>query len=285
MTRNCFMASLDLTDAYYSVSINRDSQKYLRFKVDTQLYITNLLHCQMGWALHPVSLSHSWNQCIPLCEIDVLFLVVTKMTVAYLVIRLFNARQMWTILILSLVTWVLLCRKRKSVTQPTQVLEHLGFVLNPINMTVGLTRKKIDSITRLAQDILRRPTCSIREAAQLIGTLVSSSPGVEYGPLFYKQLEIEKKNDALKKHKGSFEVQMQFSELARSDIHWWAEKSWFYVKTISHGSPHFKLTTDASLKGCGAYRDGIWSLQEADGQQEKLLRINKLIVLKLKLPN
>ena len=83
--------------------------------------------------------------------------------------------------------------KEKSVTQPTQVLEHSGFVLNSINMTMSLTREKIDSITRLAQDILRRPTCSIREAAQLIGTLVSCSPGVEYGPLFYKQLKIEKK--------------------------------------------------------------------------------------------
>ena len=59
-------------------------------------------------------------------------------------------------------------------------------------MTVSLTRGKIDSITRLAQDILRRPKCSIPEAAQLIGTLVSSSPGVEYGPPFYKQLETEK---------------------------------------------------------------------------------------------
>ena len=83
---------------------------------------------------------------------------------------------------------------------------------------------------------------------------MTSSPGVEYGPLFYKQLEIEK-IDALKKHKGSFEV--QFSELARSDIHWWAEKSCFFVKTIFHGNTHFKLTTDASLKGWGAYRDGM----------------------------
>ena len=38
MTRNYFMASLDLTDAYYYVSISPDSQKYLRFKVGTQLY-------------------------------------------------------------------------------------------------------------------------------------------------------------------------------------------------------------------------------------------------------
>ena len=32
-------------------------------------------------------------------------------------------------------------------------------------------------------------SCSIREAAKLIGTLVSCSPDVEHVPLFYKQLE------------------------------------------------------------------------------------------------
>ena len=32
------MASPDLTDAYYSVSISSNSQKYLKFKVGTQLY-------------------------------------------------------------------------------------------------------------------------------------------------------------------------------------------------------------------------------------------------------
>lgn len=36
--RNCHMASLDLTDAYYSVSIHPNSQKYLKFKVGGQLY-------------------------------------------------------------------------------------------------------------------------------------------------------------------------------------------------------------------------------------------------------
>ena len=124
------------------------------------------------------------------------------------------------------------------------------------------------SIIRLGEDILRGHSCSIREAAQLIGTLVSCSPGVEYGPLFYKQLEIEK-IDALKQHNDSFNAQMTFSELAKSDICWWKENSWHYVKPISHGNPHFILTTDASLEGWGAYRDGMeptggrWLKQES----------------------
>ena len=98
--------------------------------------------------------------------------------------------------------------KEKSITQPTQVIEQLGFVLNSIDMTVSLTKYKIETIIQLGQDILKRQSCSIREAAQFIGTSVSCSPAVEYGPLFYKQLEIEK-IDALKTQRGSFEAQME----------------------------------------------------------------------------
>ena len=90
--------------------------------------------------------------------------------------------------------------------------------------------------------------------------VLSCSSGVEYGPLFYKQLEIEK-IDALKKYQGSFEAQMQLSELAKSDIRWWIEKSFQFPKEISHGNPYFTLTTDASLEGWGEHR-GRWLPQE-----------------------
>ena len=39
ITRNCFMAAIDLKDAYYSVSVSRPFHKFLKFKW------TNKLHC------------------------------------------------------------------------------------------------------------------------------------------------------------------------------------------------------------------------------------------------
>ena len=36
----------------------------------------------------------------------------------------------------------------------------------------------------------------MREMAQVIGLLVSSLPAVQYGPLFYRNLEIDKSPDA-----------------------------------------------------------------------------------------
>ena len=38
MSQGCFLASIDLTDAYYSVYIHEDSQKFLKFRFHGQLY-------------------------------------------------------------------------------------------------------------------------------------------------------------------------------------------------------------------------------------------------------
>ena len=38
VTRNCFMTTIDLKDAYYSVAISRLFQKFLKFKWEDKLY-------------------------------------------------------------------------------------------------------------------------------------------------------------------------------------------------------------------------------------------------------
>ena len=37
MEKNCFMASIDLEDAYYSVNVNEEDRKYLRFSWNSRL--------------------------------------------------------------------------------------------------------------------------------------------------------------------------------------------------------------------------------------------------------
>ena len=38
VTRNCFMAAIDISDAYYIVSISKLFQKFLKFKQKDKLY-------------------------------------------------------------------------------------------------------------------------------------------------------------------------------------------------------------------------------------------------------
>ena len=159
--------------------------------------------------------------------------------------------------------------EEKSITNPNQVIVHLGFILNSVDMTISLTKEKVDNIKLLSQNILDKSACTIKEAAQLIGTYVSCSVGVQYGPLYYKQLEIEK-IDALKNSKGNFGAYMKFSQAAREDIKWWLENHEKFTKNILQPSPAVVLTTDASLEGWGAHRQngectgGRWLPYEQD---------------------
>lgn len=254
MKRNCFMASLDLTDAYYSVSIHQESQKYLKFQVKEQLFkyitlpnglssapriFTKLMkpvystlrtrgHISSGYLDDSFIMGVSYDQCLK------------------------NINDTYNLL-LALGFQI---SEEKSITKPTKILEHLGFILNSVNMTVSLTKEKIENIRLLSQNALDNKTCTIREAAQLIGTYVSCSVGVPYGPLFYKQLEIDKIG-ALKNSKGDFQAYMHFSKAAREDIKWWLGDHQRFTKKIVQSNPDFTLTTDASLQGWGAHRQEV----------------------------
>ena len=80
----------------------------------------------------------------------------------------------------------------KSVLKPVHVLTFLGFVLNSADMTVSLTREKIQRIKVECEKMLELTELPIWELAGFIGQLVSSFSGVLYGPLFYRHVEIDK---------------------------------------------------------------------------------------------
>ena len=139
----------------------------------------------------------------------------------------------------------------RSVTMPTQIIEHLGFFLNSIDMTVTLTDNRMLKLHKIAMGVLHKERPTIREVASLIGFLVSCTPGVQYAELFYKQLEIDKAN-TLRASNGNFDSSMGLSSIAISDIHWWQENATKCKRKINQGAIDMTLSTDASKLGWGA---------------------------------
>ena len=81
-------------------------------------------------------------------------------------------------------------------------------------MRVCLTREKADKIVSACQQLLKKSSMPIKEVAKVIGLLVSSLPGVQYGPLFYRTIDIET-------NKGNYEAYMTLSHRSRTDLQWW----------------------------------------------------------------
>ena len=62
----------------------------------------------------------------------------------------------------------------KSVTVPTQVLEHLGFILNSVTMSVSISNDKVAKLVKVSKSILDKTEIRIRLVAKLVGIMVSS---------------------------------------------------------------------------------------------------------------
>ena len=92
----------------------------------------------------------------------------------------------------------------------------------------------------------------ITELAQLVGTLVASLPGVQFGKLQYRNLEIEK-NVALREHKGSYEARLSLSPSAKEGLAWWIGNVDKAFNPISHGNPVIEIRIAASKKGWDEY--------------------------------
>lgn len=267
MTQNCFMASVDLRDAYYSVPIHTDCQKYLRFCWRGKLFqftcLPNGLACAprlFTKILKPVYATLRQMGHLNVGYIDDSYLQGDSIEDCQSNIRdtcgLFEKLGF-------------IIHPVKSILKPVQKLTFLGFVLDSVEMTVTLTDEKILRIKETCTKIKMLTQVSIQELASLIGLLVSSFPGVIHGPLFYRSLETDK-TKALRLNKGNYQALTTLSQDSLRELQWWCENvtTARYPILLPNSKIDTTIYTDASLKGWGAVKDvekigGRWSTEES----------------------
>ena len=132
-----------------------------------------------------------------------------------------------------------------------------------------VNKRKRETLLSEFKKLLKVPKVKIIQVAKVLGLMVSKFPGVEYGPLFYRNLQ-NQKIDALKRNAGNFEAYMSLNNESKNDINWW-------IKTISkietcklilRGNPDLTLRTDASGLGWGAQLNDNGTCVETGGRWE-----------------
>ena len=81
--------------------------------------------------------------------------------------------------------------------------------------------------------------------------MVGTFPGVDFGPLYYRSLVIDK-DVALKAASGDYDPKMCLSPGSQDELKWWISALPTPFRYIAHGNPDITLTTDASHTGWGA---------------------------------
>ena len=181
MRPGCFMASVDLKGAYYTVPIHPSHQKYLKFCYDGVFYKYTCLPSGLASAL-----------CIFTKLLKPVYATLGSM--GHLNSGYINDSYLQgdtsaechknvTDIITLFTKLGFHIHPEKSVFIPSQKLTFLGFVLDSIVMTVMLTEEKVQQILSVGASLLKTQTPTIRQVAEVIGILVSNFPGAQYGPL------------------------------------------------------------------------------------------------------
>ena len=266
ITPNCWMAVIDLKDAYYSVPVHSKFQKYLRFIYKGQLYEYTVF--PNGLCICPRKFTKLMKPI--LAHIHALHHIISGYiddfylqgnTYEKCVANVVNTLKTFD-------NAGLVPHPQKSTFVPVQEIVLLGFVINSVSMTIRLTVEKKEKIKSLVtQVMISRHHVQIRLVAKLIGCLVASLPAVMHGALYYKYLEKEK-IAALGLCKGNFDSHMSLSVNAIAELNWWSKNIDTSFNRIRVPSVDIVLHSDASLEGWGAVMGqissgGRWSAQEA----------------------
>ena len=224
MRHNCFMVSIDLSDAYYSVPVALTDQKYLLFKFEGQLYKFVCLPNGLSSApriftklLKPVfsALHKQGHQ------------IMGYLDDSFLMGDTFEECKKSVIATVKLFTKLgFQVHPDKSNLFPSQEIHFLGFILNSKNMTVTLTDEKQTKIVEYIKVLENKKDLKIRDLAKLLGMCEAALPAVQFGRLHMWNL-LKIKNNALKMSKGDYKNKCRLNDASHIELKWW-------IKNVSY---------------------------------------------------
>ena len=247
--RGCWFASVDLKDAYFSVKISPEYQKFFRFVFLGKLY--EFLALPQGFRDSPrifTKLLKPALSCLRCLGHTVLAFIDDTLLQGDTEQDCLSA-VMATCQVFDSLGFTV--HPVKSVLQPTQKIEFLGFWLDSVNMMVSLTDRKVDKIRSVCAELLDMEVCSIRHMAEIIGYLVAAHPGVWVAPVYYKRMEIAK-NAALSENCGNFDASMRVPDSVREDLLWWTNNVDKFPSPVQRSKSNVVVKSDASMTGWGA---------------------------------
>ena len=142
--------------------------------------------------------------------------------------------------------------EEKSVLEPTQCIEFLGFIINPAGMTIKINPIKSQVIMEEIKNLLDRKKPTTRQLTSVIGSYISLFPALQLGKLHYRKFEKEK-TDTLKLHQGNFDSKLgTLNSLTVQELHQWLQHIPKACRHILLIKIDFTIYRDANELGWGA---------------------------------
>ena len=165
--------------------------------------------------------------------------------------------------------------QKKSILDPTQVIEFLGFTVDTVQMELKLPVDKIKNIRAESQAMMREEQVSGRVLARLVGKMNATSQVIPPAPLFYRHLQMAL-SATLNQHSQCYDAQVSLTTECREELMWW--DAYMNGKSLLKKEVDMIIDSDAYLTGWGATSQN----QRTGGplsQTERRMHINCLELL------
>ena len=269
-----FLASIDLKNAFFSISLHDSSKRLTCFEINGIRYCYNVL---------PFGLTSSPRIFYKILKPVISYLRTSGIKITAYLDDIFICGKSFELVREHLKTTIdlleslgFLINYKKSNLIPSHKLLHLGYLWDSLKITIILPEEKLAKIRLLSKKLLNEKLISLRKLSSLLGLMVSSSNAFKFAPIHYRKFQF----DFLKalKYSEQWDDQWSLSSEAKQDLLWWSNANVDSSDSVCMNEIDFDITlfTDSSLKGWGAYLSnglffsGFWS------PEESLMHINFL---------
>ena len=268
-----YMTKLDLKDAYLSVAIHPQSQKYLRFLWQKKAYQFRAL--PFGLNIAPSVFTRLMKPVASFLRKRGIRLVLYLDDMLIIGSTPQETRQFTQMAMDLLESLGFVINKEKSILTPSRLITFLGFTIDSMRMLFTLPQEKVQKLLTLCRQIRSGSEVLLRTLAQLLGLLESYRQAVWKAPLHFRHLQALLIR-GLAESNHNYTTQVPLTLQAKGELTWWLQNlAKVNGSPIIHPTPDLTIFTDASLTGWGAVcgnsqTNGKWSATE------KRLHINVL---------
>ena len=241
-----WLVKIDLKDAYFSVPISKEHRKFLCFQFRDRFYQFNCLPFGLASApwvftktLKPIAaLGRELGIRLIVYIDDILLMAKTKE----------KARDQASGLIYLLQCLGFTVNMKKTVLDPSQYLEFLGFMVDTTKMELSLPAQKMKKIRAESRQILEAELVTART---LSGKMNATNQVIPPAPLFYRSLQMDL-TMAQRRADQDYETHLNLSPDSREELIWWdTQMIKWNGRTVLATEPDLTIESDASSQGWG----------------------------------
>ena len=265
-----FMTSIDLSDAFLHIKMHQHSRKYLRFRWNNRTY--QFRTAPFGLSIVPWFFTRLTKPILKWARERGIRVSAYLDDWIVLASSYQQARDHTQQLMNMLTSLGWLINTKKSVSEPTQVIQHLGFSMDTRQMNVKIPGKKLRDLRKSIQSILMMPMQTPRTIHSLTMRIRATALAV-FPTRLYTQKLMHFKNQYVQSPR-QWDQPQSLPPDCLDELRWWHRNisTWNGLSWIQP-KPTCTLFVDASDEGWGAVLDQM-TIQQRWTADEKTHSIN-----------